>query len=95
MQPNGKTLKIRSFAIVGISQSEWALVVAHHAGWIVCGWENTSSLVYSYPIATIDKPRWLDMYTSVGQLLSFDPVINQMINPDIKNLPTSYFFSFF
>jgi hypothetical protein len=33
--------------------------------------------------------------TSVGQLLSFDPVLNQIINPDIKNLPTGYFFSFF
>ncbi len=33
--------------------------------------------------------------TSVGQLLSFDPVLNQIINPDIKNLPTGYFFFFF
>jgi hypothetical protein len=47
-------------------------------------------------MANIDKTtvvRYVQI--SVGQLLSFDPVINQIINPDnIKNWPTGLFLIF-
>jgi hypothetical protein len=62
---------------------------------IVCGWETLFHWD-SCPMANIDKTtvvRYVQI--SVGQLLSFDPVINQIINPDnIKNWPTGLFLIF-